>query len=434
MRFISDYASNIKALSKPARLYLYSTVLYSVGLTLVQLYLNFYLQSAGLDQGWIGLVNAAPQLTVVACTLFIGVLSARLGPWRASIIGAVLAGLGIVGIAAFPSAWMILAASVLNGIGDAFLWSNSGPFMMLHSQEKTRSILFSVQAALGTLIGFFAYLLGGQLPGIFASVLGSPPDAVLVMQVILGFASLFYLASIVPIYLAGRNVAPKVPGAAEVVVSTAPRPKRRIPISDPGLYLRLILPGSLMGLGAGMTIPFINLYINFKFGVNFDGLGQLFAWTSIATAVALMVQPLLADRFGKVKSVVLVQGASLPFLLLLGYSAYFPLVAVALFVRGALMNMGNPIFSAYSMERVPERERATFSSMSASTWSLGWAGGSWFSGSIRDALGAMTGFNVLFALMAILYASSMVMMWIWFVREETARRSSARPESRPVKI
>jgi MFS family permease len=169
-------------------------------------------------------------------------------------------------------------------------------------------------------------------------------------------------------------------------------------------------------------MPFMNIYIEGKFDISFAGLGQLFAWASLATAVALMVQPVLADRFGKVKSVVLVQGASLPFLLILGYSGWFPLVVAALFVRGALMNMGNPIFTAYSMERIPERERATFSAMTSSTWSLGWAAGSWTSGALRNVLGFTTGFNLLFAFMVVLYATSMVLMWIWFVRGESGAR------------
>jgi MFS family permease len=135
-----------------------------------------------------------------------------------------------------------------------------------------------------------------------------------------------------------------------------------------------------------------------------------------------MVQPLLADRFGKVKSVVLVQGASLPFLIILGYSGWFPLVVIALFVRGALMNMGNPIFTAFSMERIPERERATFSAFTSSTWSLGWAAGSWASGALRDVLGFTAGFNLLFGFMLVFYSTSMILMWVWFVRDESRAR------------
>jgi MFS family permease len=161
-----------------------------------------------------------------------------------------------------------------------------------------------------------------------------------------------------------------------------------------------------------MIMPFMNVYVEGKFGVTFAELGQLFAWTSIATAVALLLQPILANKVGKVTSVVIVQAASLPFLIVLGY--------IALFVRAALMNMGNPIFSAYSMGRIRAEDRATFASLSASTWSLGWALGSWVSGLVRDVLGFAAGFDLLFGLMAGLYAASTILLWLMFGREEAA--------------
>ncbi|MEO8284929.1 MAG: MFS transporter [Chloroflexota bacterium] len=436
MNVFQSYSSSLRTISNPAKLFLLSTISYWVGMTLVQLYLNFYLQGAGLDQGWIGLINAAPQLSTVVFTLVIGSVSARLGPWKATIVGTALAGAGIVGIALAPGAWTIFAASILNGLGGGFVWSNAGPFLMEHSRENTRSTLFSLQAALGTLTGFFAFMFGGQLPNFISAVMGVNADANIVLRVVIFGAAAFYLLSLVPVYFAGRVASDipveQLPAVEPSLDEISPRRKRRISISNPGLYFRLILPGSLVGLGAGMTIPFVNIYIERKFNIDFEGLGQLFAWTSIATAVALMVQPLLAEKFGKVKSVVLVQGASLPFLLVLGYSTMFPLVASALFVRGALMNMGNPIFSAYSMERIPARERATFSSLTSSTWALGWAVGAWFSGAIRDVLGFFEGFNVLFALMTALYGASMVLMWVWFVREESSQRIAARVEEKRV--
>ena len=42
--------------------------------------------------------------------------------------------------------------------------------------------------------------------------------------------------------------------------------------------------GRVVGLGAGATIPFLNVYIEGKFDVNYASLGNLFAWTSLATA------------------------------------------------------------------------------------------------------------------------------------------------------
>ncbi|HEX8227713.1 MAG TPA: MFS transporter [Chloroflexia bacterium] len=430
MSFIETYSQALRSTTRPIRLFLVSTLLYWLGMTLVQLYLNFYLQSLGLDQGWIGIINATPQLTVVLLTFVIGGVSARIGPWRAIMLGGALAGLGVAGTALAQGPWMVVGATVVMGAGGGFMWSNSGPFMMANSKDSIRATLFSLQAALGTLTGFVAFMVGGQLPSMFGSLLAQPEEGEAVMRATMLFASSFYVLALIPVYAAGKSLkaaALKAKSAEQPVEAAEPqgtgRERRRF-ISNRGLVFRLILPGALVGLGAGMTIPFMNVYIERKFNVSFEQLGQIFAWTAIATAAALMIQPVLAGRMGKVKSVVLVQGLSLPFLLVLGYSQFFPLVVAALFVRGALMNMGNPVFSAYSMERIPERERATFSSLTSSTWSLGWATGSWFSGTLRDAIGFEQGFNVLWGIMALLYATSMILMWTWFSAHETRQRQA----------
>ena len=42
--------------------------------------------------------------------------------------------------------------------------------------------------------------------------------------------------------------------------------------------------------------------------------------TSLGTIAAILYQPRLARRFGQITSVVIVQGASIPFLIVLGFS------------------------------------------------------------------------------------------------------------------
>jgi MFS family permease len=187
----------------------------------------------------------------------------------------------------------------------------------------------------------------------------------------------------------------------------------------------LVLPGTLIGLGAGMNIPVLNLFVKTRFGINFSELGVVFALASIGTMIAILLQPTLAARVGRVRSTLLVQACSLPFLLIMGFVPIFPLVVLALVARGALMNMGNPIFSAFSMEQIPADERARFSSLTAMLWSLGWAAGSAFSGWWRALAGFDAGFNTTFALMTLCYAASLVLLWWWFDRPEAAARRMA---------
>ena len=158
-----------------------------------------------------------------------------------------------------------------------------------------------------------------------------------------------------------------------------PRARLGLVVRDRGLFARLLIPGFLISVGAGQVIPFLNLFIQRKFGLDLTALNAVFALTSLGTVAAILAQPRLARRFGQITSVVIVQGASIPFLVVLGFSPVLWTVVVAMAVRNSLMNAGNPIFTAFAMERVTPAERATLSAAMSVLWQVGWViGGIWY--------------------------------------------------------
>jgi len=102
-------------------------------------------------------------------------------------------------------------------------------------------------------------------------------------------------------------------------------------------------------------------------------------------------------------------------------------VAVALTVRNALMNAGNPIFNAFAMEEVSPAERATLAATMSVLWSLGWViGGPWYS-LLQAQLGFDAGYSVNFVTVIALYSIATWMYWIWFGRAERRRMREAEP-------
>ncbi|MGC8634183.1 MAG: MFS transporter [Candidatus Limnocylindrales bacterium] len=195
-----------------------------------------------------------------------------------------------------------------------------------------------------------------------------------------------------------------------------------IRISDRGDFARLLLPGFLISLGAGQVIPFLNVFIQSRFDLQLASLNALFAITGLGTLVATLIQPALAHRYGKIGSVVLVQAASIPFIVVLGFSPIFWTVAIAMAVRNSLMNAGNPIFGAFAMERVRPEERATFSAASSLLWALGWViAGPWYS-LLQATLGFNAGYTVNFLTIIVLYTVGTVLYWVWFGKSERQER------------
>ena len=175
-------------------------------------------------------------------------------------------------------------------------------------------------------------------------------------------------------------------------------------------------------------IPFLNLFVQARFGLDLAELNVLFAITSLGTVDALLAQPTLARRFGQMTSVVIVQSASIPFLAVLGFSPVLWTVIAAMVVRNSLMNAGNPIFSAFAMEQVSPGERATLAAAMSVLWQIGWViGGAWYA-ALQAILGFDAGYAVNFVTVIVLYSIATILYWTWFRRADqlalAARRAA----------
>jgi predicted MFS family arabinose efflux permease len=73
------------------------------------------------------------------------------------------------------------------------------------------------------------------------------------------------------------------------------------------------------------------------------------------------------------KSIIIVQLASLPFMAIMGFSGSLVIVTIAFLLRNVLMNMSGPFVEQYNMENVCEEEREFTASLDIFFWNLSWA-------------------------------------------------------------
>lgn len=405
---LKDYAG----FSRPARLMLLGHFTLGIAGAVCWLVLNFYLKSLGYEDAFIGFFNGLSAALTVMLALPLGSISGRLGRSRALVLGAVGSAGAIFAYACSARSELLVAAACVSAVAGLLIGANTPPFLAEHSTPEQRTHLFSAQAAISTGTGLIGSMIGGVLPSFFAHWFRVPVADVLALRGTLYAAAAMALAGALPFLLLPHEPPIEEPRASE---RSGSPPAERPPA---GLFARLLLPHALVGLGAGCTMPFMNLYIEGKFGVKLDTLGMIFGWSSLVTAASMLVQPWMAARHGKVRAVLYTQAASIPFLLTLGFVPWFPAAAVALFVRGALMNMAVPVYNAFAMERIATRHRALFVSLEMMIWSGGWALGSNLSGLVRSKIPDFVGgFHLMFAAMAILYVSSIGCFAFWFGRE-----------------
>lgn len=366
------------------------------------LFLNFYLRSLGLGSEWQGILNALPALTLGVLSLPAVALARRISNAQTLKLGA---GLGVIGtllLALAQDATLIVLGGLLQGAGSALTVVSGSPFMANHSDPKNRVTLFSLQSALMTGAGFVGNWLGGRMPELYAAHWHVSAGSLEALRATLWVAVGLGLLGMIPMLFL-RPSGKKHEG-------------RSFAVRDKATMFRLVLPNILVGLGAGATIPFLNIFIEGKFHINYASLGTLFAWASLATAATALLQPLLVRYLGQLRAVLVVQVSSLPFLAMLGFAPELWMVTVALFTRGALMNAAGPVYSAYAMSVLPEEDRPMYSAVNTMAWDFAWAGSALVSGVVRGALPFSQAFLWLFAWTLLMYSLSVVATYVGVYR------------------
>ncbi len=399
-------------------LFLAASFSFGLGQAFTMLFLNFYLRALGLDAGLQGLVNAMPAFVSALMSIPAVLVTRRLGEVTTMKLGIVLGVIGMTMLGLSNGAPLALSGSLIQGIGSALIMVASSPFMAAETTEDNRVPLFSLQMALSTGAGFLGNILGGQVPSLYSRFAGVTADSLPAIRAAILVAVIFQIAGMIPALLIRNSDRSQTPAYSRVDAFR---------IEDKKLMAKLILPNILVGMGAGATIPYLNLFIEAKFTIDYSQLGSLFGWTSLATAATVLIQPWIVRKLGQIRAVVAVQTASLPFLFLLGYSPLFSLVVVALFTRGALMNAAGPVFSAFAMSKLPDRDRPMFSALNTMSWNIGWALAATLSGVFRGVFGPaglLQAFNWLFAWTILMYGMSMLLTYLWLVPKRQKIRTA----------
>ena len=407
-RFLGQFSRN-------ARLFLLATVVSGITFSGFQLFFNIYLRSRGLDLDFIGALNAMPSAAALIVGVPMGIVSDRIGRRRAMLIGLGVATLGAWGLITARTPTVMMAMSAMMGVANSLYFLSMAPFMMRASNDKERTLLFSLNFGLTTISGAVGSLIAGQLPAWVAARIGAGAESPEAYQAVLLASVVGGGLGLIPIWLI-REV--QWPG---------PRQQPPIGLADfrrlfRRSVLRMAAPNILVGFGAATLIPYFNLFFKRQHAIDDASLGVLFSLSALITGAATIVGPRIAERLGsKIKAVVFTQGASVVFLLLIGFSPFFLLSGAAFLARGALMNMAAPLYSAFTMEQTPERERGAVNSMLQLVWEIGWTVGPYLSGVVQERYG----FAPLFLSTATLYGAAVGVTWLFFRDAEAQAKAVA---------
>ncbi len=280
------------------------------------------------------------------------------------------------------------------------------PFILRNADDKTHTEAISLNYA--------TWSMGMIAAGILMFGLSAVSETLFTEDRVIQLVALFSFSSLYFLYAMGEEQLPEQSKQSGFNFSQY----------DWGDIIKCVTPTLLIAVGAGLIIPFINLFFFHVFGLDSEIFAILGSFAAFLVASVALVVPQIKRRYGY-KAITVTQSLAVLALVGLATTEYFPLVpgmvVVAILfylVRQPLMNMAGPLTSEMTMYYVGEKNREILSALMSAIWS-----GSWFFSSI--VFGILRNwqfkFSSIFYITAALYVVGVLLFYLlikdYFKRE-----------------
>jgi len=278
MRFLRsiyrNYIQPIGSFDRPARLFLLTTIIDGVILSAWWLFFNFYILESGYSRDFLGLANSMPAIAGLLLGIPVGRISDRIGRKPAILLGIGGASLMMLVQITTRQPTIILIAAFLTGAFNMLFLVSQAPLMVKLANAETRTLLFSLNYGLSTLSGAVGNLFAGQLPALFGTLLGMEATSATAYQAVLIGAVSLGTVAMIPMWLMPEPEARQTgtgPVSAEADRSS-------------GLMrttVRMAALNVLIGFGAAILIPYMNVFFKDQFVISDKLLGTMFSLSSL---------------------------------------------------------------------------------------------------------------------------------------------------------
>lgn len=335
---------------------IYLTIPSIVGFGYFVVVISAYLPELGVKASYVGLILGVFSIAMIVASIPIGIIADRKG--RKKIILFALSGIPvpflIYGLTTNLTA--LVLTGLITGLVEAAFLTSWNALIADMTKLETRNAAFS----LSFIVNNIAFGAGAALPFVFPYVRDATGWTV--HSIHSGAFLAFALASITSPIMAWRLLKDyrETPHDAQKFVWG----------ESMSTVVKFSAINSLIGLGAGFIIPLIPTWLFLEFSVPDTYSGPLLAVANVLMAVSAVASAKLAKRYGEVNTIVLTQGTSTIFMLILAFSTNAYVAASLYLVRTALMNMASPVSDSYLMSIISEKERGLASAINGIVWRL----------------------------------------------------------------
>ena len=408
MQFLKVF-SIYAGISEDAKYLIYASIFPSIAYGLIFTDLSYFLTAVQeVSAEFTGIVLSTMGISTFVASLFLGTAADVYGRKKLLILGTVLASLILMSFALTTDHLLLFGAAIVEGVSEAAIFASSSALLADKVTAKKRTSAFS-------LYGFVQSVAFGI--GSFAV------PAVLLFELV-GFTSkeshILLYVSISILSLISTIIILRVSESARLKKSVKSY-SDFLPKKSRNILLKYVFAGALIAFGAGMVVPLMTLWFNLQYGISDAISAPILGVSSLLIALATLVAPLLAKRYGLVKAIVATQIASTVFMFATPLSPDYALAGFVYSMRALLMNMASPLSQSMIMGLVAEDERGAASGISGALWRL--------PNALSTFIGAwLMGIGLLaepFFVAGIFYIISIIIFWRYFRRAELPEEKNA---------
>ncbi|MCJ7694694.1 MAG: MFS transporter, partial [Anaerolineaceae bacterium] len=363
--------------------------------------------SRGFPKDSLGFILAATPIAALLLGLPLGKLADRIGHRKAMFIGLAVGLTGMLFEVVLQNQGLFFVMALVQGAGLMLYRVAQPPFIMSNSTQQNRTMFFSLNFSLMTFAGMVGSLVAGQLPGIAGRILSIQSDNAAAYQMVIIAGIVLGATSLIPIFFL-KNDKP-IPSQEEES-STIPMLSIKQLFSTK-IIRQLFIINLIVGLGAALLIPYLNVFFREVHKMSDQNLGLLYSLSSLLVVIGSLSAPWMARVLrSKIRATNLTQGVSVGFLLLTGFSPILLIAQISFLLRTVFMQLSAPLLENFAMEVSPPGQQSTISGIRGMGWQIGQAAGLFISGMVQ----VKYGFSPLFITTAILYVISIFLTLIYF--------------------
>ena len=239
---------------------------------------GIYIKELNFDESFLGLILSLKTFSLAIFSIPCAMIVNKIGKKKGILLTMIIVPITIILQGMSQTKGMILGLSILQGGANSFILVSEGPFFMENSNGRNRIKLFSYSFADNVFSTMFGYFVFGQISGGFIRLFGSIEALryAIVISGALGLMSIILIAFI------------KDSETCSVEDKTMFL-KDLVKISKKKYPMKFLLYNLLIGFGAGLVVPYFNVYLKYKVNATTEQIGIIMAGSRKSTT---------ADRHG----------------------------------------------------------------------------------------------------------------------------------------